>query len=201
VLDPPPPSQDVAAAAETDLPWTTTTSLEPLMPTRRTAGLTAALALTAGNSCATSATAVVDHPPPGQVLSNFENYFGANIGRDCGYSQPLPANPASSLWLFCDTDVHGLGPVGQWQLSNVVSGSSAAEGPATPGEVPAGLSELTTPGSGVPPVPNHDGPAHFLSPPAGLITRPACPATGPATRIPPRGSVVSPRTPRAPRTC
>ena len=48
-----------------------------------------------------------DNPPPSQVLSNFENYYGANVVRDCGYSQPLPADPASSLWLFCDTDVYG----------------------------------------------------------------------------------------------
>jgi len=121
-------------------------------------------------TCASSVAALADNPPPGQVLSNFENYYGANIVRDCGYSQPLPADPSSSLWLFCDTDVYGFNAQGQWKLLNIISGSTAAEGPATRGKVPTGLSELTTPGSGVPPIPNNDGPAHFLPAPSGLVT-------------------------------
>lgn len=121
-------------------------------------------------TCASSVAALADNPPPGQVLSNFENHYGANIVRDCGYSQPLPADPSASLWLFCDTDVYRFNVQGQWALSDIISGSTAAEGPASPGKVPVGLSELTTPGSGVPPIPNHHGPSQFLSTPSGLVT-------------------------------
>jgi hypothetical protein len=130
----------------------------------------AAPVLAAGLLCASSVAALADSSPPGQVLSNFENYYGANIVRDCGYSQPLPAERSSSLWLFCDTDVYGFNSQGQWQLSDIIGGSTAAEGPATPGQVPTGLSEMTTPGTGVPAMPNHDGPAQFLPTPAGLVT-------------------------------
>ncbi|MDR3032471.1 MAG: hypothetical protein LBV78_05080 [Kitasatospora sp.] len=121
-------------------------------------------------ACASSVAALADNPPPGQVLSNFENHYSANIVRDCGYSQPLPAHPGSSLWLFCDTDVYGFNAQGQWTLSDIIAGSTAAEGPATPGNVPTGLSELSTPGTGVPPIPNHNGPAQFLPTPSGLVT-------------------------------
>jgi hypothetical protein len=120
--------------------------------------------------CASAAPALADNPPPSQVLSNFENYYGANIVRDCGYSQPLPADPSSSLWLFCDTDVYGFNSAGDWGLSNIINGSTAAEAPSTPGEVPTDLSEMTTPGSGVPAIPNDDGPAQFLPTPSGLVT-------------------------------
>jgi hypothetical protein len=119
---------------------------------------------------ASSIAALADNSPPSQVLSNFENHYAANLVRDCGYSQPLPANPASSLWLFCDTDTYGFNAQGQWQLTGIINGSTAAEGPATPGEVPTGISELTTPGTGVPAMPNNDGPAQFLPAPAGLVT-------------------------------
>jgi hypothetical protein len=108
--------------------------------------------------------------PPAQVLSNFERSSDADIIRDCGYSQPLPAEPSASLWLFCDTDVYGFTAHGKWRLSRIIDGSTAAEGPATAGAVPVDLSELTTPGRGVTPVPNHDGPAHFLPAPSGLKT-------------------------------
>ena len=64
-------------------------------------------------TCASSVAALADNPPPGQVLSNFENHYGANIVRDCGYSQPLPADPGSSLWLLCDTDVYRFNAQGQ----------------------------------------------------------------------------------------
>jgi hypothetical protein len=108
--------------------------------------------------------------PPGQVLSNFEHSTGDNIVRDCGYSQPLPADRSVSLWLFCDTEVYGSGAHGKWQLSQVIDGSSAAEGIATAGAVPVDLSDLITPGKGVTRMPNASGPAHFLPPPAGLKT-------------------------------
>jgi hypothetical protein len=137
---------------------------------RRAGRLAAVLILAAGTACASAGPALADNPPPGQVLSNFENYFGANIVRDCGYSQPLPADPASSLWLFCDTDVYGFNSADQWGLSDIISGSTAAEAPASAVEVPTDLSEMTTPGSGLPAITNHDGPAQFLPAPAGLVT-------------------------------
>ena len=140
------------------------------MSFRRIACCAAALILPAGIACVVPAAAQADNPPPSQVLSNFENYYGANIVRDCGYSQPLPADPSSSLWLFCDTDVYGFNAQGQWQLSDIISGSTAAEGPATAGEVPTDLSEVGSPGSGPPALPNHNGPAQFLPTPSGLVT-------------------------------
>jgi hypothetical protein len=76
------------------------------MTPRRFSRSATVLAAAAIVTCASPVAAQADSPPPGQVLSNFENY-GANIVRDCGYSQPLPAHPSSSLWLFCDTDVYG----------------------------------------------------------------------------------------------
>jgi hypothetical protein len=115
-------------------------------------------------------TAVADTSPPNQVLSNFENYFGANISRDCGFSQPLPGKHGTSIWLFCDTAVYGF-KSGKWQLVSFITGSTAAEGPVTPGKVPTRLSELTTAGTKLPAFPNHDGPERFLSVPSGLVTR------------------------------
>jgi hypothetical protein len=108
--------------------------------------------------------------PPAQVLSNFERSSGADVVRDCGYSQPLPADPSASLWLFCDTDVYAVSAQGKWRLSRIIDGSTAAEGPATAGTVPVDLSELATPGRGVTAMPNQDGPAHFLPAPSGLKT-------------------------------
>jgi hypothetical protein len=140
------------------------------MPSRCRFRLGALATVAAATLCAPAAIALADNPPPSQVLSNFENFFGANIVRDCGFSQPLPAHPRTSLWLFCDTDVYGFNSAGQWKLSRIIDGSTAAEGPATPGKVPTSLSELTTPGSGLPAMPNHDGPAQFLLAPSGLVT-------------------------------
>lgn len=134
---------------------------------RRPAMVLIAVAVLTG---ASAITALADNSPPSQVLSNFENHYAANLVRDCGYSQPLPANPASSLWLFCDTDTYGFNSQGQWQLTGIINGSTAAAGPATRGEVPTDISELTSPGSGVPAIPNNDGPAQFLPTPSGLLT-------------------------------
>ncbi len=114
---------------------------------------------------ASSLAALADSSPPSQVLSNFENYFAANIVRDCGFSQPLPAKPHDSLWLFCDTAVYGFNSSGNWALADFIPGSTAAVGPSTPGKVPTRLSEMKTPGTGVPAMPNHDGPAQFLPTP------------------------------------
>jgi hypothetical protein len=108
--------------------------------------------------------------PPAPVLSNFERSSGADIVRDCGYSQPLPADPSVSLWLFCDTDVYASTPQGTSRLSLIINGSTAAAGPATAGTVPADLSELATPGTRPRATPGQQGPAQFLPAPAGLKT-------------------------------
>src|SRR5437868_325006 len=108
------------------------------MALRRVSRSATVLICAAVVACASSVAALAGHPP-GQVLSNFENHYRANIVRGCGYSQPLPADPSSSLWLFCDTDVYRFNAQGQWTLSDIISGSTAAEGPATPGQVPTGL--------------------------------------------------------------
>jgi len=128
--------------------------------------LLAASVLNLPGPSAAAIAAWADNAPPSQVLSDYENHYAANLVRDCGYSQPLPADPSSSLWLFCDTDVYGFNSQQQWQWVNTINGSTAAEGPATAGEVPAGLSEMLTPGTGVPAMPNNDGPAQFLPTPS-----------------------------------
>jgi hypothetical protein len=107
---------------------------------------------------------------PAPVLSSFERSSGADIVRDCGYSQPLPADPSVSLWLFCDTDVYASSPQGKWELSRIIDGSTAAAGPAKAGTVPADLSELATPGSRTRATPGLQSPAQFLPAPAGLKT-------------------------------
>src|SRR5215472_3374122 len=108
--------------------------------------------------------------PPAPLLSDFERGSRADIVRDCGYSQPLPADRSVSLWLFCDTGVYAVTARGRWRLSRVIGGSTAAESPAVAGTVPDDLSELTTPGKGITAVPGRDGPARFLPAPSGLTT-------------------------------
>ncbi len=108
--------------------------------------------------------------PPAQVLSTFETRTGADVVRDCGYSQPLPADPSASLWIFCDTDVYSSPGGGTWRLSQIVDGSTAAEGPSTPGAVPVDLSEVPRPGTSGATAAGLDGPAHFLPAPSGLKT-------------------------------
>jgi len=108
--------------------------------------------------------------PPAPLLSGFERSSGADIVRDCGYSQPLPADLPVSLWLFCDTDIYAFTAQGKWRLSRIIGGSTGAEGPAAAGTVPGGLSELAAPGTGVTAMPGQDGPARFLPAPSGLKT-------------------------------
>src|SRR5215472_13259654 len=108
--------------------------------------------------------------PSAPLLSDFELSSRADIVRDCGYSQPLPADRSVSLWLFCDTDVYAFTARGKWRLSWIIGGSTAAESRATAGTVPDDLSELTTPGRGVTAVRGQDGPARFLPAPSGLKT-------------------------------
>src|SRR5262249_27114433 len=114
--------------------------------------------------------ALADSAPPASVNSNFENTYGASLSRDCGFSTPLPANPTTSLWLFCDTAIYGLNQQLKYHLTGFIPGSTAAEGPYTAGEVPQGLSELPTPPAALPTMPNSDGPAQFLKTPSGLVT-------------------------------
>lgn len=133
---------------------------------RRAWLLSAAALILAGVLLALSVRAA----PPTQVLSNFETQNGANIVRDCGFSQPLPTDPTRSLWLFCDSDIYGFNSKRQWAWSRIIDGSTAAEGPVTPGTAPDGLSELAKPGTGIRPIPNDDAPEQFLPTPSGLYT-------------------------------
>jgi len=109
-------------------------------------------------------------PPQTQVLSNFETHNSANIVRDCGFSQPLPTDPTRSLWLFCDSDIYGFNSARRWTRSRIIDGSTAAEGPVTPGKTTDGLSEVATPGSGVRAITNDDAPEQFLPTPSGMHT-------------------------------
>jgi hypothetical protein len=76
------------------------------------------------------------------------------MGRDCGYSAPLPADPAASLWLFCDTPVYvrRVNASGRksWELQRFIAGSTAAvaatvDGPGSSARTPGTLSEVRTP--------------------------------------------------------
>jgi hypothetical protein len=140
------------------------------MPRHRPTRSFAIAVIVGGAMFAPSVVGSVDHPLPSQVVSNYENSYPANIDRDCGFSQPLPADHSSSLWLFCDTAVYRLKSSGRWAMSTFIRGSTAAEAPSTPGEAPLDLSELSTPGTGVPAMPNDDAPEQFLPVPAGLVT-------------------------------
>jgi hypothetical protein len=119
--------------------------------------------------------AVPKPPPtlrPTPVLSSLERSGQVSLARDCGYSAPLPGDPARSLWLFCDTPVYvrktDRGGRSSWSLQRFIEGSTAAVSPPqAEGRAPGGLSEVATPadagrsGSG--------SPAPFLARPAGLI--------------------------------
>src|SRR5260370_3937207 len=115
--------------------------------------------------CASAASTLTDSPPPAQVLSNYENYWAANLARDCGYSQPLPSDPSISLWLFCDTAVNGANSQLQWRWLAQINGSTGAEGPSNPAEGPSAPSDPATPSIRTPSKPNHDGTAHGPAPP------------------------------------
>jgi hypothetical protein len=136
----------------------------------RSLSFAAPVILAAGLICASPGVTLADNPPPGQVLSNYESSTGSDIVRDCGFSTPLPADPGDSLWLFCDTAVYGFNTQDQWGLTSFITGSTAAQGPSAPGEVPTDLSEVPAPGNGPATLPNSNAPAHFLPVPSGLIT-------------------------------
>jgi hypothetical protein len=143
---------------------------------------------------------------PAQVLSRLERTGEQSLARDCGYSQPLPASPGRSLWLFCDTPVYvrSKDTAGRvtWMLRDFIGGSTAAAGGFAPNRsaarAPGLLSEVVTPAvaggespgtggvppgtGGVPPgtggVPPRAGePSPFLPTPVGLITQAGLPCS------------------------
>jgi hypothetical protein len=117
-------------------------------------------------------------PQPAPVLSNYERATGHVIRRDCGYSSPLPGNPAWSIWLFCDTTVTGAR--GQMTGRLILGTDTAADGPYQPGRAPARLSEIPTPPA--PPAPaGTAAPQPFLPAPQGLLLPGSMlPCAGPA---------------------
>jgi len=117
---------------------------------------------------------------PTPVLSGIERSGQVSLARDCGYSSPLPGDPARSLWLFCDTPVYvrtdrgGPGVRSRWSLQRFIEGSTAAVSPPeSGGRAPGVLSEVATPGRAEGPAgagrPGGGSPAPFLAQPAGLI--------------------------------
>jgi hypothetical protein len=128
------------------------------------------------------------------VLSRSERAGDVSLGRDCGYSQPLPGSPRRSLWLFCDTPVYfrarNANGRDTWALKRFISGSTAAVGPAVAdsgaaASRPGWLSEVATPGaengagagSGGPGA-GGGTPAPFLPTPPGLVTLAGRPCDG-----------------------
>jgi hypothetical protein len=128
---------------------------------------------------------------PEPVMSAIELAGTQSLGRDCGYSAPLPADPASSLWLFCDTPVYVRRGSSGWGLQRFIAGSTAAvaatvAGPGPSSKKPGTLSEIRTPravspaaaGDAVPAGgsaaagagPASRTPAQFLPTPAELFT-------------------------------
>ncbi|MCQ0013179.1 DUF4185 domain-containing protein [Actinomadura madurae] len=114
------------------------------------------------------------------MLSRYETAASGNaIDRDCGFSAPLPGRPGGSVWLFCDTVWTGARR-GLWL------GATAATGPALPGRVPTGLTELPTPaGAGIAAAPSPPGPGAapqgFLGTPPGLVLPGGAPCRVPGT--------------------
>lgn len=147
---------------------------------RRILIVLSALIVIAGLSLVPLITADAATAPPGLVLSNYEQSTGNSLARDCGFSQPVPGKPGESLWLFCDTPTYGYNASDQWTLLGFITGSTAAAGPTTPGQVPTNLSELTSTGKPLPAFPNKNAPAQFLPTPTGLVTTTGAPCTSSA---------------------
>jgi hypothetical protein len=114
-------------------------------------------------------------------MSQVEAGGKVSLGRDCGYSVPLPADSRESLWLFCDTPVYARQADGTWDFTQFIPGSTAAVGSTVAGPgpgitEPGTLTETGTPrAAGSLPQPA-DAPtapgvlAPFLATPAGLTT-------------------------------
>ncbi|WIN00630.1 hypothetical protein ACTOB_004345 [Actinoplanes oblitus] len=129
----------------------------------RIRGATVAV-LVAGAALTVPGAALADVPPPARVVSRYETASGNTLGRDCGFSAPLPSASGQALWTFCDTAV--VNPAGT--VIGFIGGSTAAVGSYTAGQVPSTLSELPTPPA-APAVPSNRGPAPFLPTPTGLV--------------------------------
>jgi hypothetical protein len=112
---------------------------------------------------------------PTPVLSSLERSGQVSLAGDCGYSSPLPSEPARSLWLFCDTPVYarktGRGGRSTWSLQRFIEGSTAAvSSPESAGRAPGDLSEVATPSDpGRPATRAGASAAPFLGQPAGLV--------------------------------
>jgi hypothetical protein len=112
---------------------------------------------------------------PTPVLSSLERSGQVSLARDCGYSSPLPSDPARSLWLFCDTAVYvtktDRGGRSSWSLQRFIEGSTAAvSSPGSAGRAPGELSEVATPADPGGPATRAGGAAApFLAQPAGLV--------------------------------
>ena len=115
---------------------------------------------------------------PTPVLSSLERSGQVSLARDCGYSSPLPDDPARSLWLFCDTAVYvsktGRAARPGWALQRFIEGSTAAVSPPeSGGRAPGALTEVATPAGPAGPArlgrPAGGSPAPFLARPAGLV--------------------------------
>jgi hypothetical protein len=105
---------------------------------------------------------------PTPVLSSLERSGQVSLARDCGYSSPLPGDPARSLWLFCDTPVYVRKGRSLWSLQRFIGGSTAAVSPPeAEGRAPGALSEVATPAGSRRPVAGL--PAPFLAQPSGLV--------------------------------
>jgi hypothetical protein len=112
---------------------------------------------------------------PTPVLSSLERSGQLSLAGDCGYSSPLPSDPARSLWLFCDTPVYARkanrGDRSSWSLQRFIEGSTAGvSSPGSAGRAPGELSEVATPGDpGQPATRAGAAAAPFLAQPAGLV--------------------------------
>lgn len=98
------------------------------------AGLASTIGSTAGAS-----TVGTGSPTP--ILSLYESAT-TSVSRDDGLSVALPNG--SDLWIFGDTGIYQ-GSDGAMSLTSFIKGSTAAEGPSTPGEFPTGLMEVPSP--------------------------------------------------------
>lgn len=122
--------------------------------------------------------------PAAPLLSQVEEGGNVSLGRDCGYSAPLPADSGESLWLFCDTPEYARqanGNPSTWKIRQFIPGSTAAldtamAGPGQGITEPGPLTEAGTPrraGSarGLADPPAASGVlAPFLAAPSGLFT-------------------------------
>jgi hypothetical protein len=121
------------------------------------------VSLAAVAACGTGVPRPVPAPVP--VLSNYERN-GTTVGRDCGYSSPLPGKPGWSLWLFCDTVIAS---VRGGKTERLILGTdTAAAGPYRAGRAPARLSEIPTPPTPLT-LPGVGAPQPFLPGPQRLL--------------------------------